>query len=89
MIDSYFCLKAARHFEITISNLATIGFNISVIYLFSFMCLFLLVDVRGNDSVYSSNPRKGGYIELAIHGPLWAVHRPYGPLTHIYTNRNL
>jgi hypothetical protein len=28
----------------------------------------------------------GGYIELAIHGPLWAVHRPYGPLTHIYTN---
>jgi hypothetical protein len=34
--------------------------------------------------VYSSNPREGGYIELAIHGPLWAVQGHMGH-SHIYT----
>jgi hypothetical protein len=35
--------------------------------------------------VYFSNPREGGYIELAIHGPLWAVQGHMGH-SHIYTN---
>jgi hypothetical protein len=39
---------------------------------------------RGIISVYSSNPREGGYIELAIHGPLWAVQGHMGH-SHIYT----
>jgi hypothetical protein len=45
----------------------------------------LLIPCFGNESlcIPPTHPRKGGYIELAIHGPLWAVHRPYGPLTHI------
>jgi hypothetical protein len=34
--------------------------------------------------VYSSNPREGGYIELAIHEPLWAVQGHMGH-SHIYT----
>jgi hypothetical protein len=34
--------------------------------------------------VYYSNPREGGYIELAIHGPLWAVQSHMGH-SHIYT----
>jgi hypothetical protein len=34
--------------------------------------------------VYSSNPREGGYIEIAIHGPLWAVQGHMGH-SHIYT----
>jgi hypothetical protein len=42
------------------------------------------ITVGGNNSVYSSNPREGGYIELAIHGPLWAVQGHMGH-SHIYT----
>jgi hypothetical protein len=41
--------------------------------------------VLGNDFLcYSSNPREGGYIELAIHGPLWAVqgHMGHSPYIH-------
>jgi hypothetical protein len=34
--------------------------------------------------VYSSNPREGGYIELAIHGPLWVVHMPWATHTYIH-----
>jgi hypothetical protein len=34
--------------------------------------------------VYSSNPREGGYTELAIHGPLWAVQGHMGH-SYIYT----
>jgi hypothetical protein len=34
--------------------------------------------------VYSSNPREGGYIVLAIHGPLWAVQGYMGH-SYIYT----
>jgi hypothetical protein len=36
--------------------------------------------------VYSSNPRRVGIKSLLYMG-LYGLHRPYGPLTHIYTNR--
>jgi hypothetical protein len=40
--------------------------------------------VGGNDLVYSSNPRKGRYIELAIHG-LYGLYTGHMGHSHIYT----
>jgi hypothetical protein len=49
--------------------------------------LLLNITVWGIIPVFN-NPRDGGYIVLAIHGPLWAVHRPWAQAmghSHIYT----